>query len=230
MLGVIVNALAVVLGSVLGLLLKKGFPEKIVTPVMTAVGLCVIYIGLDGISCGENALVIIISMVLGVIVGTLLNIDGKFNSLGTKMENKLDKSGEKGTFAKAFVNSTLLFCVGAMAIVGSINAGLKGDNSVLFTKSLLDLISSIVIASTLGIGVLFSSISVLVYQGVIVLLAEVLSPVLTETAINEMSCVGYLLIIALGLNMIGVTKIKVADFIPAILFAPIMAWVFSFIG
>lgn len=229
MLGVIVNTVAVIFGSLLGLLLKKGFPEKITGPIMTGIGLCVVYIGIDGMLCGSNALVAIASMVVGAVIGTLLDIDGKFNRLGGRLETRFDKSGESGNFAKAFVNSTLLFCVGAMTIVGSINAGLKGDNTILFTKSLLDMISSVLIASSLGIGVLFSAVAVFVYQGLIVVLAGVLEPVLTETAINEMSCVGYILIVALGLNMLNITKIKVADYIPAIIVAPLFAWLFSYI-
>ena len=227
MTGVLVNTFAIIIGSALGFFFKKGIPQRITDPIFTGISLCVLYIGISGSLCGENVLIAIISIVLGAIVGTLLDIDGKFNSIGDRLEKRFDKDGEKGSFSKGFVNSSILFGVGAMAVVGSINAGLTGDNSVLYTKSLLDFISSIIFTSTLGIGVMFSSITIFVYQGLICLLAKFLSPVLTQTAINEMSCVGYILIIAMGLNMLKLTKIKIADYMPAIVFAPVVVWIVS---
>ena len=227
MFAVIVNAVAIIVGSLIGLLFKKGIPQKITTPITNGLSLCVLYIGISGALCGENVLISIASLVIGVVIGTLLDIDGKFNSLGDRLENKFSGDGEKGNFSKGFVNASILFGVGAMAIVGSINAGLTRDYSVLFTKSLLDAISSVIFASTFGIGVMFSAITIFVYQGLICLLAQFLSPVLTQTAINEMSCVGYILIIGMGLNMLNVTKIKIADYMPAIVIAPIIVYLIS---
>ena len=223
MLGVIVNTLTVIIGSALGLLLKKGIPERVSGAVMAAIGLCTVYIGIDGALQGSNTIVLIVSMVLGTIVGTLINIDGAINRLGNFVERKLKKEDGKTSVAEGFMTASLLFCVGAMTIVGSLNAGLSGDNKLLFTKSILDLISACMLASTLGIGVLFSALFVLVYQGGLVLLAGLLQNVLTDAAlIAEISCAGSIMIIGLGLNILGITKLKVADQLPAIVFVPII--------
>lgn len=223
MLGVIVNTLAVIVGGSLGLLLKKGIPERVSAAVMAALGLCTIYIGIDGVLQGSNTIVLIVSMVLGTIVGTFLNIDGAINRLGKFAEHKLKREDGKTSVAEGFMTASLLFCVGAMTIVGSLNAGLNGDNKILFTKSVLDLISSCMLASSLGIGVLFSSLFVLAYQGALVLLAGLLQSVLTDAAlIAEITCAGSLMILGLGLNILGITKIKVADQLPAIVFVPVI--------
>lgn len=214
MLGTLVNAGSIVVGSFVGLLLKKGLPEKITDAIMKGVALCVLYIGLDGCLEGDNALIAILSIVLGALVGTALDLDGRLCSLGDYMERKLQAGG--GSFSTAFVTASLLFCVGAMAVVGSLQSGLTGSHDMLYTKSLLDGISAIVLTASLGIGVGLSAVSVLIYQGAITLLAGLLAPVLTDAVVAEMTCVGSMLIFALGLNMIGVTKIKVMDFVPAI--------------
>lgn len=221
MLGVIVNAGAIVLGSLIGLLLKKGMPEKISDAVMIGLGLCVTYIGISGSLSGQNVLIVICAMVIGAIVGTAIDIDDKFNKLGWWVEARLNR-GEEGAIAKGFITASLAFCVGAMAVVGSLNSGLRGDHQVLFTKSLLDFVGSIMFAASLGIGVALSGVAVLIYQGAIALLAGFLEPFLNEAAIAEMTCAGSLLIMVLGLNMIGVTKIKVANYLPALVAAPII--------
>lgn len=220
MLGTLVNAAAIIVGGCIGLLLKKGFPERISDAVMSAVGLCVLYIGISGSLAGQKTLVAILSMVIGVLIGTLLDIDRGLNRLGDYAQKKLTKGGDSG-FAEGFVSASLLFCVGAMAVVGSLESGLRNDHSTQFAKALLDGISSIVFASTFGPGVLLSSIAVLVYQGAITLLAGALAPVLSEAVIAEMSCVGSLLIVGIGLNMLKLTKLKLANFLPAI-FLPIL--------
>lgn len=223
MLGVLVNVGAVIAGGLLGLLFKKGIPEKVSNAVMLTMGLCSLLVGITGITGGGNIIVIIVSMVLGTVVGTLLNIDGGILRLGEALEKKMKKSGESGSVAEGFMTASLLFCVGAMAIIGSLNSGLLGDHEVLFTKSIMDMISACMLASALGIGVIFSAASVLVYQGAIVLLAELLQPLLTNQAlITDITCTGSLMIVAIGLNLLGVTKIKVADQLPAILFVPLV--------
>lgn len=227
MLGVIVNMLAAIVGGTLGTLFKKGIPEKITNSIMIAVGMCVVYIGIDGALKGENTLVLIISMLLGTAIGSLIDIDDKINRLGKWVENKFNKGEKKVSIAEGFVTATLLFCVGSMTVVGSLNAGLLGDNQMLYTKSLLDLISGTMIAASCGIGVIFSAIPILVFQGGIVLLAELLSGVLTTPAINEMTCVGSVIIIALGLNLVGISKFKVANFMPAIVLAPLVCMLFE---
>lgn len=225
MLGVTVNALAIIVGGFLGLLVKKGVPERYSDAIMKGLGLCVLYIAIDGALEGTNVLVLIISVAIGAIVGTFLKLDEGIRTLGDKLEQKFKSGDEKSTFAEGFVTASLLFCVGAMAVVGSLDAGLTGDNSTLYTKALLDGIMSIVFASTLGVGVLFSGALVFVYQGAIALLAGVIQPLLTNYSIAEMSCVGSVLMIAVALNMMNITKIKVMNLVPAV-FIPIILCLF----
>ena len=222
MIGVLVNVITVIVGSCVGLLFKKGIPERVSKAAMIGLGACTLYIGISGSLCGENVLILIAAVVLGGICGTLLNIDGAINALAEKVEKKFKKDNKQTSIAEGLVSATLLFCVGSMTVTGSIQAGLTGDNSVLITKATLDLVSSMMLASSLGVGVLLSSVSVLVIQGGLVLLAGIISPFMSTGAINEMTCAGSLLIIMIGTNLMGITKIKVADYLPAILFAPII--------
>ena len=222
--GVFVNVATVLIGSLLGLLLKKAIPQRVTSAVMIGLGLCTIYIGVEGALSGQNVLIVIASMVLGGIIGTLLDIDGAINRLGDRVAARFRKRTGQTTVAEGFVTASLLFCIGAMTITGSLNAGMSGDNSLLYTKALLDLFSSMMLAASLGIGVLCSAVFVLVFQGGLVLLAGVLAPVLTPAAVADMTCAGSLMIIALGLNLIGIAKIKVADYLPAIVFAPVICW------
>ena len=222
MLGVFINVATVIVGSLLGLLFRKGIPEKVNKATMIGLGACTLYIGISGSLCGENVLVLIGAVVLGAISGTLLGIDSGINTLAQKVENRFHKDGQQASLAEGLVSATLLFCVGSMTVTGSLQAGLTGDNSVLITKAMLDLVSAMMLAAALGAGVLLSSVSVLVIQGGLVLLAGVLAPVMDAGSINEMTCAGSILIIMIGTNLMGITKIKVADYLPAILFAPII--------
>lgn len=222
MIGVLVNVITVIIGSCVGLLFKKGIPEKVSSAAMTGLGACTLYIGISGSLCGENVLILIASIVLGVITGTLLNIDAAINRLAQKAEAKFKKDGKQISIAEGLVTATLLFCVGSMTVTGSIQAGLTGDNTLLFTKATLDLVSSAMLASTLGIGVLLAAATVFVIQGSLVLLAGLIAPLMSTSAINEMTCAGSILIMIIGTNMMGMTKIKVADFLPAIVYAPII--------
>lgn len=228
MTGVLVNTGTILIGSAVGLLFKKGIPERVTTAVMIGLGLCTLYIGIDGALADENVLIVIASMVLGAIVGTLLDIDGAINRLGKWIEGKFQKKeGGRVSVAEGFVTASLLFCVGAMTINGSLNAGISGDNSLLYTKAMLDLFSSAMLTASLGFGVMVSAVFVLVFQGALVLLAGVLAPVLTPFAIAEMTSAGSLIIIAIATNLMGITKIKVADYLPAIVFAPVICWIVS---
>ena len=222
MIGVLVNVVTVIVGSCIGLLFKKGIPERVSNAAMIGLGACTLYIGISGSLCGENVLILIASMVLGAITGTLLDIDGAINRLAEKVERKFAKGGKKASLAEGLVSATLLFCVGSMTVTGSIQAGLTGDNSVLITKATLDLVSSMMLSSSLGVGVLLSSVSVFVIQGGLVLFAGLIAPFMNTGAVNEMTCAGSLLIVMIGLNLMGITKLKVADYLPAILFAPII--------
>ena len=230
MFGILINTATVLLGSTIGLICKKGIPERLSNAVMTAIGLCTVAIGFTGILDGENTLVLIISMVLGVLIGELLDIDGHVNRLVERVAGKAAGAGKAAQISQGFITACLLFCIGAMTIVGSLNAGLRGDNEMLLTKSLLDFISSIMLAATLGIGVLFSAAFVLVFQGGIVLLAQFLAPVLSEACIAELTCAGSLMILALGLNIVGITKIKVINFLPSLVLVPFVLKLLQMVG
>ena len=213
--GTIVNALAVLAGSVAGLLLTQlaqrfsrflpagsvSMGERLQTIIMQGVALCVIFIGISGSFKGSNTLIAILSMVIGAIIGELLNLDKRMHRLGdwvqAKTERLVKHDDGAPSIADGFVTASLLFCVGAMAIVGALQDGLTGDHTTLFAKSLLDGISSVVFAASLGVGVAFSAVAVFLYQGVIALAASFLSPLLGDAVIAEMTCVGSLLIVGL---------------------------------
>lgn len=217
MFGTIVNSIAIIIGCLFGLIVKGKISEKVSTTIMSGLGLCVLYIGISGALKGENTILLIISIAIGALIGEILDIDNWLNKLGVYIENKINKSDEKVSIAQGFVSASLLFCVGAMAIVGSLESGLNGNNDTLFAKSMLDFISAIIFTSSLGIGVLFSSIAVFLYQGTLTIGAGFLSSILSTSVISNMTCVGSILIIGLSLNILGVTKIKVANLLPAVI-------------
>lgn len=225
MLGTIVNTIAVIIGGAIGILLKRGLPEKISDTVMKGLALSTLYIGISGALKGQNTMVLIISIVIGAIIGEAVDLDDKLNSLGNFIERKFKSKDKNTSIAEGVVTASLLFCVGAMAVVGSLQSGLTGNNEMLFTKSILDFVAAIIFASSLGVGVIFSSIFIFMYQGTLTLLAQFISPYLGEIVIAEMTCVGSLLIIALALNMMKVSRFKVMNYVPAI-FLPIIIYLF----
>lgn len=218
LLGSLVNSAAIVLGGSIGLVLKKGLSDRLANAVMNALALCVLYIGVSGMLKGENVLITILSMVAGTLVGDGLQLDKKINQLGDTIEKMVASPNERVSVSKGFVTASLLFCVGAMAIVGALQSGLTGNHDTLFAKSLIDGIASIVMASSLGIGVLLSAGLILIYEGGISLFANVLAPLLTDSVINEMTCVGSLLIVGLALNMLKLTDLKIMNYAPAVFF------------
>lgn len=222
--GAVVNCVTVLLAGLLGMFFKKGIPERVKTTLMNGMALCVMYIGITGLfEKGTNIIVIIISFALGSVLGELADFDCMINRLGEKMEKTLSRGDSH--FAEGFVTATLLFCVGAMTVVGSIDSGINGDNSTLYSKTVIDAVSTIALTSTFGCGVMFAAIPVLLIEGGITLLAVFVAPILTDTAITQMSVIGSALIIALSLNMLGITKIKVMNYLPAILL-PIILCIF----
>ncbi|MGG7178810.1 DUF554 domain-containing protein [Clostridium paraputrificum] len=225
MIGTIVNCIAIIVGCSVGLIVKGKIPERVSKTIMNGLALCIIYIGISGALTGEDTLQMIICIAVGALVGELIDVDKRLTDLGNYIESKVGKKNEKVSIAEGFVSASLLFCVGAMALVGSLESGLQGNYSTLFAKSVLDGISSIIFASTLGIGVMLSAAAVFIYQGVITLGAGLLSGVLSTVVITNMSAVGSLLILGLGFNMLGITKIKVANLLPA-LFIPIIFGIF----
>lgn len=229
MLGVIVNCITVILGSLTGLLFKKAIPENISDTAMKGIGLCVIYIAISGMVNGGNILILIASILVGVIIGSLIDIDSKLNTLGDYVQKRLSKDNSV-SLSVGFITGSLLFCTGAMTIVGSINSGISGDHTLIFAKSALDFMSSMMLSVTLGFGVLLSSVFVFVFQGSIVILASYLEPVLNEAVIGEITLCGSVIILALGLNLMSITKIKVANFMPAIFLSPIFYYLSEWIS
>ncbi len=221
MITVVVNFLAILIGGGIGLLAKRGIPKHVSDALMSGIALCILYIGWSGALVGENSLVLIISMALGTVLGEGLDLDMKFNALVHHAEKKWKKGNAENSVADGFITASLLFCVGAMAIVGSIQAGLSAEYNTIFTKSVIDCIAAVILASTLGLGVMLSAVSVAVYQGAIVLLSQLIAPYLNTQIINEMTCVGSVLIFGLGLNMLGLTKLKLLNFLPSV-FVPIL--------
>lgn len=221
MLGTIVNSFAIILGSLIGVVIKNGIKEEYKKTIMDGVGLTVIIIGIISGIKSENIILVTISVVLGGIFGEAIGIEKKLDNLGKRLEGRF--GGGDSNFSKGFVTASLIYCVGAMAIVGALESGLLGDHNTLFAKSILDGISSVIFASTLGIGVAFSAIAVFIYQGIITLLATYLKDYLTPEVILEMSAVGGILIMAIGINILELKKIKVGNmllgiFIPLIYF------------
>lgn len=222
-LGTIVNVAAVILGSLIGIIIKKGIKDEYKKVVMDSVGLTVIIIGLMGAIKSENIVLIIISTVIGSIIGEAIGIERKLDILGNRLESSLSQGDSN--FSKGFVTASLIYCIGAMAIVGSLESGISGNHSTLFAKSIIDGVTSIIFASSLGIGVAFSALTVLLYQGTITLLASSIKVFLTPEAILEMSAVGGILIIAIGINILEMKKIKVGNMLPAI-FIPLIYFTF----
>ena len=224
MIGTWVNCIAVIIGSGVGMIVKRGLSQKMNSSIMSALALCVMYIGISGAFECQNVLVVILSMAIGTLIGEGLDLDARLGKLGDYLEKKVSKNGEKGAISRGFVAASLLFCVGAMTIVGSLQSGISGNHETLFAKSLIDCIAAMVLASTMGFGVMLSALFVLVYQGAITLCAGFLEPVLTEVIIAEMTCVGSLLIVGLSLNMLKVTNLKVMNYVPAIFMPIVIYW------
>jgi len=223
LLGTLYNVAAITVGTLVGLMLKQRLPERMNSIAIQAIGLVVALIGIKMMIATENILVVLLSTVIGGILGELLRVETRLDAFGAKVEARFSKEG--GTFAKAFVTSSLLYCVGPMAILGALQDGLRGDFSILLTKSGLDGILSVAFASTLGIGVLFSTMPVAAYQGSIAIGASLLEPYLSTSIINEVTATGGLLILGIALNILQVTKIKVGNLLPAILIAAIISGV-----
>ena len=222
LLGTLINALLIIVGTIIGRLLKN-IPENMKQTVMYAIGLAVTVIGLQmGFQSGQF-LIVIISLVLGAVIGEWIDLDFQLNRFGQWLESKVgkNKKGENISIAQGFVSATLIFVIGSMAVIGSLDSGLRNDHDLLIVKGLIDGFTSIILATTLGIGVLLSAIPVILYQGTIALFATQISRFIPEQAlalfIQEMTATGGVMIVAIGLNMIGLTKIRVANLLPGIL-------------
>lgn len=223
LLGTIVNSLAIIVGSLIGYFFKNVIPEKLSDSLLKASALAVIAVGIKLSLQGENLSLMIISVILGTFIGELLNIEDKLDNLGTWVESKI--KNKKSNITQGFVTCTLVYCVGSMAIVGSIQSGLTGNHEILFSKAVLDGIISITMTVSMGIGVMLSSVSVFIYQGTITLLAQFLQSFLNDVVVREMTSVGGVLIMAIGLNFLEIKRVKVGNMIPAV-FLPILYYIF----
>lgn len=239
---VIVNTLAIVIASLIGLGLRKGIPEKITDSLMQGLGLCTIIIGVQGCIKEENILVLIVNIALGLLIGEFIDADGHVNRFAQRVTAKFVQRKEEGDagaaeskttsnrLAEAFVTSCLIMNVGAMVIVGSLDAGLRADYTMLYTKSLLDFIGGIMMTAAMGIGVMGSAAFTFFFQGGIVLLAQYIAPFMSDAIINELACTGSLIIMALGFNMVGMTRLKIINYIPALAVAPVVIFIMGLLG
>lgn len=213
LLGSLVNGGAIVVGGLVGMFAGKLLPERLRTSVMAALSLMTIGIAVPGLLKSSNALIPIISMVIGTIIGELLNIDAAVNKLGENLQKRF--SGSRVT--EGFVTGSLVFAIGALAVMGPLQSGLQHQHDLLFSKSVIDGVASIVLASTLGLGVALSGLMVFAVEGSIALLASVVAPYLGEAVVNEITFVGSLLIVGISLNLLGITKLRILNMVPAIL-------------
>jgi uncharacterized protein len=224
LLGTLVNGLFIIIGTLIGKLFNR-IREEMKTTVMYAIGLAVIVLGLQMGLKSENFLIVIISLVTGSVIGELLQLEEKLNKLGKWLEQKIGFKGES-RISEGFVTATLIFVIGAMAIIGALDSGIRGDHDVLYTKAIIDGFTALVLTTTLGIGVLFSFIPVVLYEGLIALFAtqidQIVPKVLLDQFILEMTATGGIMIFAIGLNLTGLTKIKVANLLPGILMVGII--------
>lgn len=219
MIAAVVNATTVLVGSIIGILFKKGISEKLSDAIMKVMGLITILIGVQSAIKTENVLCVIMCLVVGTVIGEGLRIDDGINKLGDWVKTSVVKGGKgMGRFTEGFVSTCILFCVGSMTILGSLEAGINHDYSIIFAKSTMDFISSIVFSAAMGVGVMFTSVFVLVFQGGLTLLASSLSNVLTEAVVTEMSAVGGVILIGMAINILGLAKkdIKVSNMLLAI--------------
>jgi len=216
LLGTLVNVIAIVIGGTLGVIIGDKLKERYKVTVMQGLSLAVILIGLEMAIKTNNISIVIFSLILGGLFGESLKIEHRLKEIGEWFEEKLKKQGE---VAEAFIQCSLIYCVGAMAIMGAIQDGLVNDPSILYAKSMLDGFSAIAFSSTLGIGVILSAIPVFLYQGLIALFAGYLKPLLTDPVVTEMTATGGMLIVAIGLNLLEITEIKIGNLLPAIFVA-----------
>ncbi|AGK56184.1 DUF554 domain-containing protein [Bacillus sp. 1NLA3E] len=225
LLGTIVNGLLIVIGTMLGKLFQR-IPEEMKYSVMHVIGLAVMVLGLQMGFKSENFLIVILSLVIGTVIGEYFVLENKLNSLGLWLENKIGGSKSEGSIAEGFVTATLIFVIGAMGIIGALDSGIRGDHDVLYTKAIIDGFTALILTTTLGIGVLFSAIPVVLYQGVIATFATQIDrfvpQALMDSFILEMTATGGVMIFAIGLNLAGITKIRVANLLPSIVISGVI--------
>ena len=228
MTGTFINAGVIIVAGAVGLLLRKGIPEEMNCSLQNALGLLILVIGIYYGIKADSFAVVGLSLAIGVVIGEWRQWEHKLEKLGARLEKML--GGEKNQFTKGFVSASLVFCIGAMGVIGALENGLTGDYHILLIKSILDGILAIIFSASMGVGVLFSSIPVLFYQGAISLAAGLLKPFVNDVMLNNITAMGGILIAGLGLNILGVAKIRVANFLPGIFLVPFVMWLLHFIA
>jgi hypothetical protein len=221
-LGSVVNVAAIVAGGAAGLLMGSRMPERVRAAVFTGLGLCVLVIGMQMALGTKNPLVMVFSVVLGCITGELLRLEDGLAKLGDALKARFGSGDAR--FTEGFVTASVLFCIGSMAILGSFDEGLRGDHTILFTKSILDGFASVAFAAAMGLGVLFSALPVFLYQAGLTELATVLQPWLTDAMMAELTATGGVLILGIGVSILELRRIPLTNFLPALLYAPLLAW------
>jgi len=227
MLAIIINAVAIVFGSLIGLLIKSNIKKAVTDAIMVGIGLFTMYIGIIGLSGGVNAIVYLLAIIIGGVIGTLLKLDERTDKFALKIQEKLTKKDGENCFAIGFTSFFVISCVGAYTIVASFNVGL-GDNTMLYTKAAMDFIVSLTMASTLGIGVLFAGIPIILYETALICFSSFLSGILSNPMIEAFSCMGAILTIAIGISVAGIKHFKVVNYVPSLLLAPLIAYIFGF--
>lgn len=233
MTAVIVNCAAVIAGALIGCIFSRKISSSLSDIVQTGAGVITLIIGMQMAFQYESIICLAICLFLGGIAGTWIDIDGAILKLGGKLENLVKKPEQNGqltekggsSFAYAFLNASVLFCVGAMAILGSFKAGIDHDYTIIYTKSILDGFMAIVFAASMGVGTAFSCLTILIYQGLLTLLAGVVAPYIDENMLNELSACGGAMIIMIGINLLGLKKIKTANYLPSLIFVVIFVCV-----
>jgi len=229
MIATVINALAVVLGSIIGLILRKGIKERYQSIIFAASGITSLTIGIQMALKTTHLLAFAIALILGGLLGTWLNIEGRIMNFGETLKRRFDSKSEGSTFALGFLNASILYCAGALAIVGSFKAGTEGDYSLILTKSVLDGFMSIIFAGAMGPGVAFSAITVLLYQGSLTLISVWVKPFVTDIMLAELTGIGGALVIMIGFGLLDLKKFKTGDFLPALLVAIALVLAFHFI-
>jgi uncharacterized protein len=222
--GTLVNVLAIVAGSLIGILFNKSIPERMRVIVFQALGLCVLLIGMQMALQAEGLIALLFSLLLGAVTGEWLDLEKRLEQVGGRLKQRFGSSDSR--FTDGFVTSSLIFCVGSMAVVGALDDGIRGDSTILFTKSILDGVASIPLASIYGIGVAFSALPILLYQGSITIVASQAQSFFTGEIVLQMTAVGGLLIMGIGVNLLGIMRLKITNMLPALAFAALFAALF----
>ncbi|MEC1154628.1 DUF554 domain-containing protein [Cytobacillus horneckiae] len=231
LIGTLVNGVCIIVGTLIGKVLNR-IPENMKTTVMHSIGLAVMVLGLQMGLKSDNFLIVILSLVFGAVLGEFFRLEDKLNAVGIWLESKIGSNGQ-GSISQGFVTATLIFVIGAMGVIGALDSGIRGDHSVLYTKSIIDGFTALILTTTLGIGVIFSAVPVILYQGLIALFAtqidRIVPQALMDSFITEMTATGGVMIFAIGINLMGLAKIRVANLLPGIIMTAIIVTLLYFI-